>query len=219
MKKQLAFLALVLLPVAASAQAPPIPRPGGISVTGYGSVHVAVKMVQFTAQVRGVVDETNALAAMRAAGVEEPAVGPYGARVGNGTQVLVRGTVRNVTHAKLDQIGVAAAAYVAAHPGTTIDNVVFSPRLEDCASSEQTARAAALAEARRKADAIAALSGVSIDAVASVNENGGCPTAPENPFNGPGQFDLGTLTSTITIFENVTFAISPGTASTRRRTL
>jgi uncharacterized protein YggE len=220
MKKRLAFLALMLLPVAASAQAPPsVPRVGGITVTGYGSVRVAVKTVQFTAQVRGVIDEANALAAMRAVGVEEPAIGPAGSRVGSGTQVLVRGIVRGVTHAKLDRIGEAATMYVAAHPGTTIDSVAFSPRLEDCAASEQTARAAALAEARRKADAIAALAGVSIDGVATVNENGGCPATPENPFNGPGQFDLGTLTSTIAVFENVTFAISPGTPSTRRRAL
>jgi len=221
MKMRVAFLAMLLLPVAASAQAPPsVPRPGGITVAGYGTVRVAVKTVQFTAQARGNVDEASALAAMRAAGVDDPSVGPFGPRISNGTQVLVRGTVRGVTHAKLDRIGEAAAAYVAAHPGVTLDNVVFSPRLDDCLPSEQTARAAALADARRRADAIAALAGVSIDGVASVNENGGCPTMPENSFNGGGgPFDLGTLTSTITVYEYVTFAISPGTASTRRRTL
>ena len=220
MTKRLALLALMLLPVAASAQAPPaVPRAGGISVAGSGSVRVAVKTVQLIAQVRGVVDETSALAAMRAAGVEEPSIGPYGARVGSGTQVLVRGVVRDVTHAKLDRISEAAAAYVTAHPGVTVDTVVFSPRFEDCAASEQTARAAALADARRKADAIAALAGVSIDGVASVNENGGCPAATENPFGGPGQLDLGTLMSTIAVSEYVTYAISPGPPSTRRRAL
>jgi len=132
--------------------------------------------------------------------------------------VLVRGTVRGVTHAKLDHIGEAAAAYVAAHPGTTVDNVMFSARLEDCPLPEQTARAAAFADARRKADAIAALAGVSIDGVAAVNENGGCPATPDAGYAGQG-LDLGTLTTTITMYEYVTFAISPGTASTRRRTL
>ena len=64
-----------------------------------------------------------------------------------------------------------------------------------------------------------ALAGVSIDGVATVTENGGCPAVPESGYGGQGQFDLGTLTSTIVVYEYVTFAISPGTASTRRRTL
>lgn len=221
MKMRVAFFAMVLLPVAASAQAPPsVPRPAGITVAGSGSVRIAVKTVQFTAQARGNIDEASALAALRVAGVDDPAVGPVGPRISNGTQVLVRGTVRGVTHAKLDGIGVAAAAYVAAHPGVTLDSVTFSPRLDDCLPSEQTARAAALADARRRADAIAALAGVSIDGVAAVNENGGCPISPDNSFNGAvGPLDLGTLTSTITVYEFVTFAISPGPAPARRRTL
>jgi uncharacterized protein DUF541 len=222
MKKRLAVLALVLLPLAASAQGPPIPRipiTGGITVQGSGAARIPVKAVQLTAQVRGVVDETSALAALRAAGVEDPVLGPNGPRIGSGTQMLVRGTIRGVTRAKLDRIGEAAVAYMAAHPGTSVDNVAFSPRLDDCAPSEQTARAAAFADARRKADAIAALAGVSIDGVATVNESGGCPATSESGYGGQGQFDLGTLTTSILVYEYVTFAISPGTASTRRRTL
>lgn len=220
MKKRLVVLAIVLLPLAAGAQgAPRFPSAGGITVQGSGSVRIPVKTVQLTAQVRGVVDETSALAALRAAGVEDPALGPNGPRIGTGTQMLVRGTIRGVTRAKLDRIGEAAVAYMAAHPGTSVDNVVFSPRLDDCAPSEQSARAAAFAEARRKADAIAALAGVSIDGVATVNESGGCPTMPDSGFGGPGQFDIGTLTSTMVVNEYVTFAISPGAASTRRRPL
>jgi hypothetical protein len=155
---------------------------------------------------------------MRAAGIEDPSIGPPIPRVSSGSPVLVRGTVRDVTHAKLERIGAAAAAYVASHPGAVVDNVGFVPRLDDCAATEQAARAAALAEARRKADAIAALAGLSIDAVAAVSESGGCPSF-DNAFNGPGQFDLGTLTTTLTVTEYVTYAISPGTPSTRRRTL
>jgi hypothetical protein len=146
-------------------------------------------------------------------------IGPNGPRIGSGTQVLVRGTIRGVTRAKLDRIGEAAVAYMAVHPGTTIDNVAFTARLDDCAPIEQTARAAAFAEARRKADAIAALAGVSVDGVASVNENGGCPPAQDAGYISPAQFDIGTLMSTIVVNEYVTFAISPGTVSTRRRTL
>ena len=221
MKKRLAVLALVLLPLAASAQGPPMRSlsPGGITVQGYGSVRAAVKTVQLIAQVRGVVDETGALAALRAAGVEDPVIGPNGPRIGSGTQVLVRGTIRGVTRAKLDHIGEAAVAYMAAHPGTSLDNVAFTARLDDCAPFEQTARAAAFAEARRKADAIAALAGVSIDGVATVTENGGCPATTDSGYGGQGQLDIGALTTTIVVNEYVTFAISPGTPSTRRRTL
>ncbi len=224
MKKRLALLAVMLLPLAASAQGPPIPRTGaaaggGITVAGYGAVHVAVKTVQFTAQARGVTDEAGALAALRAAGVEEPVLGPYGARISRGDSVLVRGTVRNVTRAKLDRIGEAAAAYVLAHPGAAVDNVVFNARLDDCAGSEQTARTAALSDARRKADAIAAVAGVSIDGVASVSESGGCPTTPESGYSGPNQFDISTLMATVTVYEYVTFAISQGAGPVRRRPL
>ncbi|HWT06749.1 MAG TPA: hypothetical protein VN224_13390, partial [Xanthomonadales bacterium] len=142
MKKRLVVLAVVLLPLVASAQGVPAPRgpgAGGISVQGYGFVRIPVKAVQLTAQVRGMVDETSALAALRAAGVEDPVLGPNGPRFGSGTQMLVRGTIRGVTRAKLDRIGEAAVAYMAAHPGTSVDNVVFSARLDDCAQSEQTA--------------------------------------------------------------------------------
>jgi uncharacterized protein YggE len=222
MKTRLAVLAVVLLPLAASAQGPALPRlpgAGGITVQGAGSVRIPVKTLQLIAQVRGVVDETGALAALRAAGVEDPVIGPNGSRIGSGTQVLVRGIIRGVTRAKLDHIGEAAVAYMAAHPGASLDNVSFAPRLDDCAPSEQTARVAAFADARRKADAIAALAGVSIDGVATVNENGGCPATTDSGYGGQGQLDIGALTTTIVVNEYITYAISPGTPSTRRRAL
>jgi uncharacterized protein YggE len=220
MKKRLVVLALALLPVAASAQgAARLPSAAGITVQGTGSVRISVKAVQLSAQVRGVVDETSAVAALRAAGVEDPVLGPNGARIGTGTQMLVRGTIRGVTRAKLDHIGEAAVAYMAAHPGTVVDNVAFFPRLDDCAVAEQAARTAAFADARRKADALAALAGVSIDGVATVSENGGCPPSQDAGYSTPAQFDLGALTSTVVVYEYVTFAISPGTAPARRRTL
>lgn len=227
MKKILAFVALALLPVAAGAQAPAAPRAAGapagtrgIAVAGYGVVRVPVKTLQVTAQARGVGDEASALAAMRAAGVDDPSIGTYGARISSGSQTLLRGTIHDATTAKLNRIGEAAARYVLAHPGTAVDNVSFTPVFDDCARSEQTARAAAFADARRKADAIAALAGVSIDGVSSVNETGGCPIVTDSPFNsGSNGLDIGTLTSPVTVYEFVTFAISPDSASTRRRPL
>ncbi len=231
MKKLLASFAIVLLPLAASAQAPPqmqrVPAPlpfpsaAGITVNGFGSVRVPVKTVQVTAQARGVADEASVLAAMRAAGVEDPVAGVAGARLYPGNQTMLRGTIRDATRAKLDRLGEAAARYVASHPGSSVDNVAFTPHLDDCAAAEQTARAAAMADARRKADALAALSGGTVDAVAAVTESGGCP-APQEPGNfagGSGSFDIGTLTDTVFVSERVTFAFSPGSASTRRRPL
>jgi hypothetical protein len=223
MKIRLAVLAMVLLPLTASAQAPiPFRVPdtaGGITVTGFGFARIAVKTVKFSAQVRGFPDEAGALAAMRAAGIEEPLIGPSGPILPSGNQTLLRGTVRDVTRAKLDRLGEAAAAYVRAHPGSSVDSVYFQPLLDDCAAHEQAARTAALAEARRKADAIAALAKVSIDGVAAVTENGGCPLSIDRGNGSQIEFDIGSLTATISVYDNVTFAISPGAASTRRRTL
>ncbi len=225
MKKRLAILAMVLLPLAASAQAPIVPPfrvPGttrGITVSGHGSVTVAVKTVAVIAYVRGLTDDTGALAAMRAAGIDDPVAGPAGPQISSGNPAMLRGTIHGVTRAKLDRIGESAASFVRAHPGSAIDNVTFNPVVDECLASEQAARTAAMTEARRKADAIAALAGVSIDGVASVGETGGCPGAPDRRYGNQGDFDLGTLTSTIAISEIVTFAISPGTASTRRRAL
>ena len=231
MTKRFAILALVLLPLAASAQAPvrmPVVGAGagttgvaGIAVSANGSARFAVKNVSFIAYVRGPADEAGALAAMRAAGIDDPVIGPVGSNVSfSGPGVTsVRGTVRDVTPAKLQRIGEAAAAYMRAHPGSAVDNVNFFPRLDDCAAHEETARKAALAEARRKAQAIAELTGVTIEGVFSVAESGGCPVSSDGAFTGSGPFDVSTLTSTIAVYENVTFSIAQGGNNVRRRTL
>jgi uncharacterized protein YggE len=224
MKKRLAFAVLALLPLAASAQVPIPGRPataGGITVQGRGSARYPVKTVQFAAQVRGVADEASVLSAMRAAGIDDPVLGPQGSMISRGTGSLVRGTIREVTQAKLERIGVAATQYIAAHPGAALDNVVLFPTPEECAVHEQVARTAALADARHKADAIAALAGVSIDSVAAVNENGGCPYGTDTAYQayGNAQLDVARLTATVTVLESVTYAISTATGPTRRRPL
>jgi uncharacterized protein YggE len=232
MVKRFAVLALALLPLAASAQAMPVQRlpgpapgtaaPSTIAVGGRGSARVAVKTVTFVAYVRGPADEPGALAAMRAAGIEEVSIGPVGPQISFNAQgpTALRGTVRDVSAAKLERIGQAAAAYVRAHPGASIDNVMFSPRLDDCAANEQTARTAAIADARRKAQGIAELSGLTIEGVLSVSETGGCPLGNDGPYlSGGNAFDLATLTTTIVVFDNVTFSVVAGSPSTRRRTL
>src|ERR1700736_1264458 len=105
MNKGVIVLVLALLPLAASAQAPiPSIRPPtaqsgplGIYVTGQGAVRYPVKSLRFNAYTRGNVDEASVLAAMRAAGVDDPTVGPAQSVVGPNTPILVRGTLRDVS--------------------------------------------------------------------------------------------------------------------------
>ena len=227
MKKSLAVaVALALLPLAASAQAPMLPPrsgvtgvSGGITVQGHGSVRYPVKTVQFNAQVRGAADEAGVLAAMRAAGIEDSVVGPAGSQFFRGNQSMLRGTIRDASRAKLERIGAAAAQYLSAHPGAALDAVNFFPIAEECSAHEQAARSAALSDARHKADAIAALAGVSIDSVAAVGESGGCPFGLDLSLGqfGPGLLDLATLMTAVTVTETVTFSIATEAGPSRRR--
>jgi Protein of unknown function (DUF541) len=229
MMKRLAVLGLMLLPLAASAQVPQslpsrafLGGPGGaagITVQGHGLVKFTVKTLAFVANARGPADEAGALAAMRAAGIDDAAVGPVGSQLYASNATTLRGTIRDVSRAKLDRIAQAAAAYVRAHPGVSLDNVNFFPHADDCPAQEQAARAAAIADARRKAQALAALADVTIEGVLAVNENSvGCPIG-DQPFGGAVSFDVTTLTASIGMSESVTFAIVQGGASVRRRTL
>lgn len=226
MKKLLAVAALVLLPPAASAQVPILrsgmpAAPGGITVQGHGAVRYPVKTVQFSAQVRGAADEAGVIAAMRAAGIDDPVVGPAGAQLSRGNQSVLRGTIRDVSRAKLDRIGAAAAQYIAAHPGAALDGVNIFATPEECAAHEPGARSAAWDDARHKADAIAALTGVSVDGVAAVSEAGGCPYGIDPSMGGFGsaQLDLARLTAYVTVIETVTFSITTATGPVRRRPL
>ena len=221
MMKRVAILALTLLPVGASAQgAPPRAVPAaGITVTGHGTVRVPVKTLQFIATTRGNTDEAAVLAAMRAAGIVDPSMGPLGSSVSANQPTMLRGTIPNATEQKLEHVASAAAEYVRQHPGTTIDSVTFAAKLDDCGAAEQGARTAAFAEARRRGDAIAALAGLVIDGVQSVNEFGGCP-ATDGPQAGPsGPIDLATLTTTIGVTETITYAVSAAENGARRRPL
>lgn len=227
MLKRIAVLGMVLLPLAASAQAP-MPRslPGpssssGITVQGRGSARFPVKDVQFNAFARGNADEASVIAALRAAGVENPAVGPPGPQISNGGPTVLRGTVRDISPAKLDALRRAAAAYVSAHPGTALDSVNFVVPAGACTPHEDAARSAALADARRRAQAIASMTGLTLLGVTAVYEIGGCPdTDAIASFNGPpSPFDLGTLTSSVALTEYVTFATAPASGSLPRRPL
>jgi len=229
MMRRAAVFALALLPLAASAQPVPM-RPGapgsspqGITVQGRATVRYAVKTVQFVGTAHGNPDEAGALAAMRAAGVDDPVVGPLGSQMNSNAPTILRGTVRDVSQAKLARLSRAAADYGRAHPGASLDRVDFFAAPETCAPHEQEARSAALADARRKAQALAALAGVTLEGVVAVNEAGGCPSPADSGYPMAAQYgqpiDIGTLTASVAITEYVTFAISQGTPANRRRTL
>ena len=230
MLKRSAVFVLALLPLAAGAQPVPNARLAqaasgtqGITVQGRGLVRFAVKTIGFVAQTRGNADESSVLAAMRAAGIDDPAIGPVGAQLNAGSQPMLRGTIRDVSRAKLERIALAAADYMRTHPGSTVEGVSAFATAESCAPHEQEARAAAIADAHRKAQAIAALAGVSLEGIAAVNEVGGCPVTGDNPMQGYAPYgvplDLTTLTASVSITETVLFATSAPPPPARRRTL
>lgn len=214
MLTRVAIAVLVLVPLAASAQVQRAPFPGapagGITVAGRGIVRIPVKTLRFVAYARGPADEQAVIAAMRAAGIDEPAIGPAGSQItfNASAPTALRGVVHDVSQAKLERIAAAAADYVHAHPGVTLEGVQFSPRIDDCATFEETARTAALADARRKAQAIAAASSLGLGGVVAVNESGGCPAEIDSAFNNGPQspLDLATLTTVLQVNEAVTYA-------------
>lgn len=228
MKPHIIALTLAALPLAASAQTivPPmqttvIGPPGsgaeriaGISVSGRAAAQTPVHDVTFLAYARGIVDAETALAALRAAGVENPTIGPPDGMLMTNAPTLVRGTVRNVSTAKLEALQKAALAFAAAHPGVAVDNVRFFARLDDCARVEEQARSAAFAEARRRAQSIASLAGAALGPVIAVSENGGC--SQQDPGSVGMPINIAALTTSLTMFENVTFAIVPANSGKRR---
>jgi len=117
------------------------------------------------------------LAALRAAGVENPALDQ-----GRGA-LLVHGRFSIITRARVDAILQAASDYGKANPSMMITEVSFYGLAADCPAIEQRAREAALADARRRADAIAASGNSHLGDQVAVTEDGGCPR--------PGPFGLG----------------------------
>ena len=212
-----AALTIAALPHAARAQerqAGPMPAAAGahaITVQGHGTQRYAVKTLQFVAMARGSTDESSVIAAMRAAGVDDPSIGPIGNQFASGSPSAIRGVIRDVSRAKVERVEAAATAFIAAHPGLHVDSISFTAAADGCVPYEQQARAEAFADARRRAAAIAALAGLTIDGVASVNEFGGCPSAVDTPLPNLGAapgLDLATLTAQVVVNQTVTFAVS-----------
>jgi Protein of unknown function (DUF541) len=202
----------MVLPAGARAQAPALRLPpladttrlSGISVTGSGAGDIVARTINILAFVRGGnTKDADILAAMRAAGIDNPTISAGNSFVTANSPTQLRGTIHNATRERLDAIGRAAGAYVVTHPGTAIDSVQFLGVAADCSAVEERAREAAFAEAQRRAKAIAAIAGVVIGQPLSVNESGGCFSGN----SGGTAVDAQTLEMHITVYEYVTFSI------------
>ncbi|HYZ14847.1 MAG TPA: SIMPL domain-containing protein [Candidatus Acidoferrum sp.] len=219
---------LTLLPLAAGAQmmgpmpvttpyfrpAVASPPSSGITVVGASIQRVPVRDVRFIAFARGAADQQAVLDAMRGAGITDGSVTSAQGVVVGGNVAMLRGTITQVSRAKLDAIGAAAAAYVRAHPGASIDNVQLFAAASGCEEMEGKARTAALAEAHRRAEAIAAGSASRLGVVTGVDEGGGCPASGDSGNGLP--VDASSLTTSVTVTETVTYAIVPPSGSLRR---
>ena len=76
----------------------------------------------------------------------------------------------------------------------------------DCPAIEARAREAALADARRRAEAIATNGSVRLGERTTVVEGGGCPRP--GPFGGAYAIDTETLSMSVPVSETVTYAIA-----------
>lgn len=170
---------------------PPRQLPRTITVTGTGRVSVAPDVadlrlgVTTTEQTVSAARSGNAaamsrvLAALRTAGIEardiqtsnlslSPAYdysGPTPRLTGHTLQNTVAVVIR-----ELASVGAAIDGALEAG-ATTVDSISF--RVEDAAPHQQQARTLAVADARAKAEVLAAAAGVSIAGVGSISELGG----------------------------------------------
>lgn len=128
--------------------------------------------------------------------------------VGYQVSNLVAATIRDI-----DKVGDAVDGALAAG-ATTVDQISF--RVEDQSAAEAKAREAAVADARGRADTLAAAAGVSIVGVAAITEGGPGPIPYPRQFERMAMSakDTGTpieageneITSTVTI----TYLLGPG---------
>lgn len=196
----LAGLALAL-PAASPAQAPvngDEARPNTVTVGGEGSVRRAPELarvrvgVTTEARTARAASEENArrmaavVAALRSAGVPEERIQTvqltvepaYDYEQPQGRQVLRGFVARNVVEAAtadLDGLGALLDASIQAG-GNTIEGVTFD--LEDRAAAQAEALGRAVADARRKAEALAAAAGVELGPVHEISAVQAGPPQP-----------------------------------------
>jgi len=203
----------MLLPMAVSAQ---VTRPSGITVVGTASAEGPAHTVRVSMNVRGIENiEDELLSAMRSAGVTDGAytANQFG-QVGAGVPRTLRGTVRDATRERLAAVDRATQSFAATHRGVTFDLVQYFGDSGDCPAIEARARLAAFDDAKRRAGAIATLSGVGVGAATSVSESGGCPAlgqpvgfAPNGFPNSAFPIDPQTLMMRVNMTESITFEL------------
>jgi uncharacterized protein YggE len=207
MKHVTAMLLLIGLPVAAGAETPtqaPSQPPPVITATGHGIANAVVTTALVRVVAGGVADESGLVEAIRAAGVENP-VAERGRPRPDGVALLgIRGRVSDATHARLDAVAAAVTRYGKTHSGTSIVDIRFYGTAADCPAIEQRAREAALADARRRARAIAETNSTPLGAQLAVAETGGCPRV--GPSGGAFAIDVATMSMRVVVEQTVTFA-------------
>lgn len=228
-----AVLVLALLPAGALAQGVParvVPgaASGGITVSGHATVRRHGDGLRFTATLppqngtRNLDAADQLVAALHANGVADARVQPPGPFIGPNNGLLVVGTVRNPSDARLREIVTKVSA---ATPGVLIQNLSYVPFLDDCAADEQRAIAAAFDDARRRAGLAAAAAHVTLGDVVAMSVytgSNGCPSNPPGyvPVSAGGSRDgLSPTDVFVDANANVTFAIAGPEGPARRRPL
>lgn len=116
--------------------------------------------------------------------------------------------VVGVTTRAFDSIATVVDDAVAAG-ATTIDSIAF--RIEDPTKAEDQARELAMADAKRRAEALASQAGVRIVGVASVVENTALPTPPiayrANALDAGGSTPIQAGSNDVTVTVSVTYVI------------
>ena len=201
MTRMILAVVLTALPVLASAQTPAgTATPVGIRVTGLGTATGTVDTAIVRVGVRGFDDPSELVAGLRGAGIADAMT----ERTPNGW--LLHGHANAPSRATIDAVSRAAAAFEASHPEMGISELSFYGLASECPAIEQRARAAALDDARQRAEEIAATSNAHAGALTADVESGGCQRP--GPFGGVLPIDPLTLTMRVSVQEVVTFGIA-----------
>ena len=223
----IASLLLLASTATASGQVvrPPLSLPasassGGISVVGRASIRLRPDLLRFTARFSLRPTSMDALLAQidavtqafAKAGVDANTlsrdVGPIYAQ-NQAIELTINGSARPAPAAQLASTYQNVMMSVANVSGLAFQNFSASYALQDCTAAEEQARVAAIADAHRRAQAIAHDEGVSLGDLLSASENTfGSAACPIQPNFQSGALDMSaqpmvSLTTQVT----VTYAI------------
>jgi uncharacterized protein YggE len=225
---------LVLTTAGASAQGVPrgaAPATGGITVNGHATVLAAPDRARVTVTVFGtaaggpaggiaLADALDDLVkAMRAAGIADARdVLPLGNVNARSVNPAVIGTVAKPTRERLEAIAKDVLRGVPDRDAPLLGNaqVQIVAIVDDCGPYEARAERAAFADARARAERLAAVAGLHLGAVTALGDlqtfpSPGCATSPDAVENGPNipfGAPYGPIGVPVTVNETATFAIA-----------